>query len=181
MVFINTTKNWTISNTMLLCLFAVRHILVSLHWWTSKWSLFSFLAIFCVGICWFNYYRRDYSYRDWARREAMLLLLEREEQVTKIKNLHAIRRLFLNLQIYYRVYLTSTETTQTPQSLSCHLTKSWMVPPFWFRGKTLIFRKKGLRSLFIHSVRIYASRYKKRLSDINAIQSVGCSKVQTSI
>merc|ERR1711976_452649 len=37
-------------------------------------------AIFCVGICWFNYYRRDYSYRDWARREAMLLLLEREEQ-----------------------------------------------------------------------------------------------------
>ena len=41
------------------------------------------LAIFCVGICWFNYYRRDYSYRDWARREAMLLLLEREEQVTK--------------------------------------------------------------------------------------------------
>jgi len=56
-------------------------------------------AIFCVGICWFNYYRRDYSYRDWARREAMLLLLEREEQVTKIKKLHAIRRLFLNLFI----------------------------------------------------------------------------------
>ena len=72
-----------------------------MHWWISKWflSFFSFLAIFCVGICWFNYYRRDYSYRDWARREAMLLLLEREEQVTKIKKLHAIRRLFLNLFI----------------------------------------------------------------------------------
>merc|ERR1712107_762671 len=65
-------------------------------------------AIFCVGICWFNYYRRDYSYRDWARREAMLLLLKERN----------------------RVYLTSTETTQTPQSLSCQLTKSWMVPPF---------------------------------------------------
>ena len=104
MVFINTTKNWTISNTMLLCLFAVRHILLSFQCIVKpllKWflSFFSFLAIFCVGICWFNYYRRDYSYRDWARREAMLLLLEREEQVTKIKKLHAIRRLFLNLFI----------------------------------------------------------------------------------
>ena len=38
------------------------------------------LAVLCVSLCFFNYYRRDYSYRDWARREAMLLMLEREEQ-----------------------------------------------------------------------------------------------------
>ena len=39
MVFINTIKNWTTSNTIFQCICAVRHCLVSLDWRTPKWFL----------------------------------------------------------------------------------------------------------------------------------------------